>query len=98
MRAILFVIAFFPLPVIAAETVTAKLDAVACHYHNLLWDKAGYDKNGNPKPELRSLDTCKSISSGQQLELFERQDYAPGGLKIVRIDGKLYFVRSKDLQ
>ncbi len=101
MRGLLFVCGFLLLPTsvgVAAEMVTAKLDAVACHYHDLLWDKSGFDKQGRPKPELRALDTCKEISSGQKLELYERQNYAPGGLKIVRIDGKLYFVRVKDLE
>ena len=82
----------------AAETVTAKLDSVACSYHDVLWDKTGYDKEGRPTPEMLALDICKGIASGQQLELFERQNYAPGGLRIVRIDSKLYFVRMRDLE
>ena len=99
MRGLFVLCMFLLLPTgAAADMVTAKLDAVACHYHDLLWDKAGFDKQGRPKPELRALDTCKEISSGQKLELYERQSYAPGGLKIVRIDGKLYFVRVKDLE
>ena len=99
MRGLFLLCMFLLLPTgAAADMVTAKLDAVACHYHDLLWDKAGFDKQGRPKPELRALDTCKEISSGQKLELYERQNYAPGGLKIVRIDGKLYFVRVKDLE
>ncbi len=98
MRAFLIMIALLVPSFAAAETVTAKLDTVACHYHDVLWDKTGYDKEGRPTEALRGLDTCKSITSGQQLELFERQNYAPGGLKIVRIDGKLYFVRHKDVE
>ena len=82
----------------AAETVTAKLDSVACSYHDVLWDKTGYDKEGKPTPEMLALDICKGITSGQKLELFERQNYAPGGLRIVRIDSKLYFVRMRDLE
>lgn len=81
-----------------ADTVTAKLDSVACSYHDVLWDKTGYDKEGKPTPEMLALDICKGISSGQKLELFERQNYAPGGLRIVRIDSKLYFVRMRDLE
>ena len=81
-----------------ADTVTARLDSVACSYHDVLWDKTGYDKEGKPTPEMLALDICTGISSGQKLELFERQHYAPGGLKIVRIDSKLYFVRMRDLE
>ncbi len=81
-----------------AETVTAKLDTVGCYYHDVLWDRAGYDKEGRPTSELLALDTCIAIASGQQLQLYEHQNYAPGGLTIVRIDGRLYFVRRSDLE
>ncbi len=81
-----------------AATVTAKLDTVGCYYHDVLWDKTGYDKEGRPTPELLALDTCTGIASGQKLELYERQNYAPGGLRIVRINGKLYFVRMRDIE
>lgn len=80
-----------------ADTVTVKLSSVACYYHDILYDRTGYDEDGRPTPELMALDTCKRIGSGQKLELFENQKYAPGGLRIVRIDGKLYFVRMKDI-
>ena len=43
------------------------------------------------------LEICTGIEHGQKLELFEQQAYAPGGLKIVRIDEKLYFVRVRDV-
>ena len=81
-----------------AGTAVAKLDTVGCYYHDVLWDKTGYDKEGRPTPELLALDTCTGIASGQRLELFEHQNYAPGGLRIVRIAGKLYFVRMRDLE
>ena len=80
-----------------AETVTARLDSVACSYHDVLWDKTGYDEEGRPTADMLALDVCQSIAGGQELELFEEQNYAPGGLKIVRIDGKLMFVRMRDL-
>ncbi len=80
-----------------AETVTARLDTVGCTYHDVLWDKTGYDKQGKPTPEMIALDICTGIENGQRLELFEQQVYAPGGLKIVRIDEKLYFVRVRDV-
>lgn len=81
----------------AAETVIARLDTVGCTYHDVLWDKTGYDKQGKPTPEMIALDICTGIENGQKLELFEQQVYAPGGLKIVRIDDKLYFVRVRDV-
>lgn len=80
-----------------AETVTARLDTVGCTYHDVLWDKTGYDKEGKPTPEMIALDICTGIQTGQKLELFEQQVYAPGGLKIVRINQKLYFVRVRDV-
>ncbi|MGI9520452.1 MAG: hypothetical protein ACR2PG_02275 [Hyphomicrobiaceae bacterium] len=80
-----------------ADTVTAKLPTVACYYHDFLYDRTGYDEKGRPTPELMALDTCKRIASGQKLELFKNQKYAPGGLRIVRIEGKLYFVRTNDI-
>ncbi|MEM9356310.1 MAG: hypothetical protein AAGB04_08855 [Pseudomonadota bacterium] len=80
-----------------ADTVTARLDTVGCTYHDVLWDKTGYDKQGKPTAEMIALDICTGIENGQKLELFEQQVYAPGGLKIVRIDEKLYFVRVRDV-
>lgn len=93
----LVTLAALPIQALAA-TVTARLDTVGCYYHDVLWDKTGYDKDGRPTPELLALDTCTGIASGQKLELYEQQNYAPGGLKIVRIAGKLYFVRMRDLE
>lgn len=82
----------------AADMVTAKSDTVGCAYHDVLWDETGYDKEGKPTPEMLALDVCTGITTGQELELFEHQNYAPGGLSIVRIDSKLYFVRMRDLE
>ena len=99
MRAIvLFILLFFPVGAVAAETVTARLDTVGCTYHDVLWDKTGYDEEGKPTADMIALDICTGISTGQELELFEDQVYAPGGLRIVRIGGKLYFVRMRDLE
>lgn len=80
------------------NTVTAKLATVGCTYHDVLWDRTGYDEAGRPTSEFLALDICRGIAQGQELELFENQLYAPGGLRIVRIEGKLYFVRVRDLE
>jgi len=83
---------------ILKETVVAKLATVGCYYHDVLWDRTGYDKDGRPKADFIALDTCTGIAEGQEMELFENQLYAPNGLKIVRIQDKLYFVRGRDLE
>lgn len=97
MRALILAFTIVAAAPALAETVTARLDTVGCTYHDVLWDKTGYDKQGKPTPEMIALDICTGIQNGQKLELFEQQVYAPGGLKIVRIDTKLYFVRVRDV-
>ena len=97
MRALVLALAVLVATPAGAETVTARLDTVGCTYHDVLWDKTGYDKEGKPTPEMLGLDICTGIQTGQKLELFEQQVYAPGGLKIVRIENKLYFVRVRDV-
>ena len=97
MRALFLVATSFLASQALAETVTARLDTIGCTYHDVLWDKTGYDEQGKPTPEMIGLEICTGIEDGQKLELFEQQSYAPGGLKIVRIDEKLYFVRVRDV-
>ncbi len=97
MRALVLALSFLAATPALAETVTARADTVGCTYHDVLWDKTGYDKAGKPTPEMLALDICTGIATGRKLELFENQAYAPGGLKIVRIDKKLYFVRVRDV-
>ena len=80
------------------NVVFAKHPTIGCTYHDVLWDKTGYSGDGRPTSDFLALDTCTGIASGQKLELYENQIYAPGGLKVVRIDDKLYFVRSRDVQ
>ncbi len=80
------------------NAVIAKMPTIGCYYHDVLWDRTGYGKDGRPTPDFLALDTCTGIETGQKLELYEDQIYAPGGLKIVRIDDKLYFVRSRDVE
>ena len=81
-----------------AETITAYVNTVGCTYHDVLWDKTGYDEDGRPTSEMLALDVCTGITTGEKVNLFEQQLYAPGGLKIVRIKDKLYFVRARDFQ
>jgi hypothetical protein len=50
------------------------------------------------RPAEWPLARCGRRPQHQKLELYEQQNYAPGGLKIVRIAGKLYFVRMRDLE
>lgn len=98
MPALVWIFFVFASTAAFAETVTARLDTVGCTYHDVLWDKTGYDKEGKPTSDMIALDICTGITTGQELELFENQKYAPGGLRIVRISGKLYFVRMRDLE
>jgi len=79
------------------DSVFAKQPTIACYYHDVVWDRKGYGKDGSPTADFLALDTCEGIAFGQQLELYENQTYAPGGLKIVRIDDKLYFVQARHI-
>ena len=97
MRTLILALAILAGTPAMADVVTARLDTVGCTYHDVLWDKTGYDKEGKPTPEMIALDICTGIETGQKLELFEQQAYAPGGLKIVRIEKKLFFVRVRDV-